>query len=162
MKIETNKIKEIFKGHYQVILDFPHKEDLLKIIDISYKYVWGTIYNESLFQWKDVEHCFFESKDVIRNAKIRNLRMEYLIHTEDFLNLIPDINQTIHIIQTNVEPPYYLDLNNLQGGSRYNLLKNKVDYLFELEMPSAIDYAPLVSPNISFLENVIDKLKDKS
>jgi hypothetical protein len=28
MDIEVNKIKEIYKGHYQVILDFPSPNDL--------------------------------------------------------------------------------------------------------------------------------------
>ena len=84
--------------------------------------------------------------------------MEFLLNTSDFLDLIPQIHQTVRIIQTNIVPPYYLNIKNLSEKGKYNLLKSKIDYLFELEMPGTIDYAPIISPNINYLENLIAKL----
>jgi hypothetical protein len=158
MAIEINKIKEIYKGHYQVILDFPSPNDLVKILDTSYKYVWGIEHNENLLEWKKYDYCLYGEKVKSDVVFTRNMEMEYLMETSDFLQLISNIHQTIRIIQTNVIPPYYMNLKQLTGKGKYDLLKNKIDYLFELEMPGAIDYAPLISPNINFLENVVDRL----
>ena len=157
--VKTNVIKEIYKGHYHVILDFPTPSDLTKILDISYKYVWGSGHNENLSEWKKYDYYLYGKKVTSDVVFARNMEMEYLMETSDFLQLIPNIHQTIKIIQTNVIPPYYMNLSRLTGKGKYDSLKNKIDYLFELEMPGAIDYAPLISPNINFLENVIDKLK---
>ena len=159
MKIETNKIEEIYKGHYQVILDFPTPSDLIKIIDMSYKYVWSIEHKENLVEWVKYDYCLYGKKKKSNNVFARNIEMEYLMETSDFLQIIPDIHQTIKIVQTNIIPPYYMNLNQLSGKGKYDLLKSKIDYLFELEMPGAIDYSPLISPNIDFLKNVIDRLK---
>ena len=83
--------------------------------------------------------------------------MEYLMEPSDFLQFIPNIHQTIKIIQTNAIPPDYLNIKQLTGKRKYDLLQNKIDYLFELEMPGAVDFAPIISQNIKFLENIIRK-----
>jgi hypothetical protein len=155
--IETNVIKEIFKGHYQVILDFPSQSDLIKIIDKSYKYVWGFEHLENSVEWEKYDYFLYGRKIDSGTVFARNMDMEYLVETSCFIDLIPYVHQTIKIIQTNIIPPYYVDLKRLSGKEKYDLLKSKVDYLFELEMPGAIDYASLISPNIHFLENVIDR-----
>lgn len=155
--IETNKIIEVYQGHYQVILDFPEPSDLTKIIDISHRYVWGISHHEISVEWAKYNYSLYGENIDSCNIMARNIEMEYLIETSDFLNLTPFINQTINIIQTNIIPPYYLDLKRLSGYAKYSLLKQKVDYLFELEMPGAIDYASIISPHKIFLENVIGK-----
>ena len=157
--METNKITEIYKGHFQVILDFPSQNDLYKIISNDYKYIWCVEHNEVRSSWENYDFTLFDSR--IQNSFLmaRNIEMEFIIETIDFLKIIPSINQTIKIIQTNIIPPSYIDLKKLNGKGKYDLLKNKVDYLFELELPGAIDYAPLVSPNIEFLETVIKKFQ---
>ena len=160
-KIEVNKIKEIYPGHYFVLLDFPAKEDLYEIVDLSYKYIWGFNHIENGTEWKKYPYNLFGKSISEMKIEARNMQFEYIISTNDFVKLVPNINQTISIIQTNIVPPYYMDINRLKGKGKYDLLKNKIDYLFELEMPGAVDYAPLISPSIYFLENVINKLKDK-
>lgn len=155
--IETNKIKEIHQGHFQVILDFPLKEDILKIIDHSYAYIWGVNHIENALEWEMYHHSIFENPIGESKVMVRNITMEYLISTRNFIDIVPKINRSILIIQTNIEPPPYLDLNRLKGKGRYDLLKSKVDYLFELDMPSSADYAPIVSPNMPFLESIITK-----
>ena len=41
MEIKTNEIKEIYKGHYFMLLDFPTIDILNYMLDKSYQYVWG-------------------------------------------------------------------------------------------------------------------------
>ena len=60
MKIETNKISEIYKGHYQVILDFPDQSNLKDIIDTSYKYVWDVEHYEIPLEWKEYNYYYME------------------------------------------------------------------------------------------------------
>lgn len=158
--METNKIKEIYKGHYQTILDFPTPNDLFNIVDISYKYIWGFEHTESQVEWNNYDFLLFGQKTDYNKVKVRNLEMEYLIETSSFLELSPQIHQTVRIVQTNHIPPFYLDIKRVSGRGKYDLLREKIDYLFELEMPGAIDYAPLVSPSISFLERVISRIKE--
>lgn len=158
--METNKISEIYKGHFQVILDFPTQNDLYKIISNDYQYVWGIEHKEIRSSWKDYDFTLFDVKISSNNFLMaRNVEMEFIIETIDFLKIIPSINQTVKIVQTNIIPPSFLDLKQLRGKSKYDLLKNKVDYLFELELPGAVDYASLISPNVVFLETVIERFQ---
>ena len=155
--VEINSIKEVYKGHFQVILDFPTPNDLDKIISEEYKYVWCIQHEENRTSWSNYDYTLFGKRMSGEFAQARNIEMEFIVETTKFLELTPLINQTIKIIQTNVIPPSYLDIKRVSGKGKYDLLKNKVDYLFELEMPGAIDYAPIVSPNIAYLQSVIDK-----
>lgn len=152
----VNQIHELFKGHYQVILDFPDKIDLYKIIDKSYKFVWGFEHIENAVEWSEYKHSLYGIFNEKTPVLARNIKMEFLLETEDFINYIPSMSQTIRIIQTNIEPPYYLNLDNLRGKGRYDLLKSKVDYLFELEMPGASDYSTIISPNREYLEMILN------
>lgn len=156
--IECNKITEIYKGHYQVILNFPEIADLNKIIDKDYEYVWVYDHLENANKWVEYKHSKFGILEESYFALARNFKMELLIKTADFLNEIKNISQSVKLIQTNIEPPYYLDLDKLKGASKYNLLKEKVDYLFDIDIPAATDYAPIISPNKKYLESLIKKL----
>lgn len=153
--VECNKIIELYNGHYQLILDFPDKSGLYKIIDSNYKFVWLIEHIEDSVEWTDYKHSLFGVFDDKIKIRIRNIKMEALLNTADFLKYIPSISQTVKIIQTNIEPPYYLNLENFSGKAKYDLLKSKIDYLFELDMPGAIDYSSLISPNRDYLEHLV-------
>lgn len=157
--VETNKIIELFEGHYQVILDLPEKPDLLKIIDLSFQYVWIFGHTENEVEWSDYKHSLYGVFDDLSEVKMRNAKMEVLLKSEMFFKYIPYISQTVKIVQTNIIPPYYLNLDSLDGKSRYDLLRSKVDYLFELVIPGAIDYSRIVSPDKKFLERILKVLK---
>jgi hypothetical protein len=152
--VETNKITELYDGHFQLILDSPDKLALYKIIDPSYRYVWMFEHQENKVEWGDYKHSLFGVFDDTSRIRARNMKMESLVPTDIFLKLIPSISQTIKIIQTNTAPPYFLNLENIHGKTRYNLLKKHLDYLFELDMPGASDYTPIISPNKAFLETI--------
>jgi len=157
--IETNVIKEIYKGHFMAILDFSSPSDLVKVIDESCKYVWSIEHKENSFKWGEYDYFLYGKRTKSNSILARNITLEYLIETSDFLQSISDIHQTIKIIQTNIVPPYYLDLERLKGKGKYDLLKERIDYLFEIEIPGAVDYASIVSPHFEFLEKVIDKFR---
>ena len=77
---------------------------------------------------------------------------------------IPETNANLHILQVNNLPPYYLDLNRLEGKTRYDLLKKETDYLFEVNLPFSgvsSDYTEIVSPSLSFLNKLLKEIEDK-
>jgi hypothetical protein len=52
----------------------------------------------------------------------------------------------------------------LEGKNRYDLLKKETDYLFEVNLPFSgvsSDYTEIVSPNLSFLNKLLNKIEDK-
>ena len=71
-------------------------------------------------------------------------------------------DQLQNSIQCNIISPYYLNLERLNGKRRYNLLREKADYLFKLEMPNDTGYAQIISPNKDFLISIIEKLTIQS
>ncbi len=156
---ETNKIQEAFSGHFQVILDFPDATDLPKILDKTVKYVWGIGHKEGGSSWLNYNHTLFGEQMPVDAILARKIEMEFIVETTTFINLIPSIHQTINLIQINIIPPVYLDLKKFEGLKRYQMLQKEVDYLFELVMPGATDYATLISPNITFLEGVVAAFK---
>jgi hypothetical protein len=158
--VTTNKIIDIYDGHFQLILDFPDKSVLYKIIDTNYKYVWLFDHVENGVEWSDYSHSIFGVVDDSVNARGRNIKMELLFNTSDFIKYIPQIRSSIKIIQTNIEPPYYLDMSKFTGKSKYDLLKSRIDYLFEFEMPGAIDFSPIISPNRAYLEKILQLLSE--
>jgi len=155
---EANTIQEIFPGHFQVILDYPTAMDLTKILDMSYKFVWVTQHNEGRTTWMPYTHTLYGREVATSDVVVRNVMMEYLMETTSFIELLSDIRQTIRIVQTNLQPPHYLDLGRLKGKQKYELLKSKLDYRLEVEIPGAADYAPLISSDRAFLEDVLNRL----
>lgn len=151
------EITILYEGHYQLILDFQSKLDIIKILDTSYTYVWGINHIENSVNWANYNHTLYECDIDICGTQARNIQMEFLISTQEFIKLIPFIKQTINIIQTNKLPPYYLNLNRLKGKGKYELLKKEIDYLFELDVPGASDYITIISPNIEFLKSIKEK-----
>lgn len=158
--VETNSIFEIYQGHYQVILDSPSPQFLENIIDASYKYVWCFEHEENGCSWSPYYHTIYSRDSFDFEVLCRNIKMEYLIETKNFLTLLPSIKGSVLIVQTNVIPPYFLDLSRLQGKTRYDILKSSIDYLFEIVLPGTADYTPIVSPDKKFLEEVIERAKE--
>ena len=159
MGIEINKITEIYPGHYSMLLDFPTLDLLEDILDKSYKYVWVVNYVLQGCDWSNNSyHLFNEST---KNVQIKNLKLDFIMDTLEFIEWIPCIKNNLHILQVNKIPPYYLDLSRMNGKTKYDLLKKDTDYLFDINLPySSIssDYVELVSPDLSFLKALLDKV----
>ena len=157
--VETNVISEIYPGHYFVILDWPTAKDLVKILDINCKYVWVLEHEEYCVSWEQYNDKLYGTSVEPNAVMVRNAQMEYLVETEFFIaNILPRVKRTIHLIQTNTIPPYYLKLERFEGKSKYNMLKNTIDYRLEIEIPGATDYAPLWSQDKAFLEDVVQRM----
>jgi len=155
--MEVNRIKEIFSGHYQMILDFPSVNVLKEILDPKMKYVWVHDHGENMNEWVPYRHSLFDKKvsDLEMLVESRNLKMDFLVETADFFRLIPYISQSIKLYQIDEKPTHYLDLKRINGRRKYDMLKKEVDYLFEIEIPYPADYAPIVSPDKEFLQSIL-------
>jgi hypothetical protein len=156
--MDVLKITEIYPGHFQTLLDFPTAMDLHKLIRPDYKYIWGVVHEESGVEWGAYRGAVFGQ--YLDQALARNISFEFLLETDQFLRVLPGITQSVKIVQTNHMPPYYLRLSTItQLKTWYDLLHKTVDYLFEVDIPGASDYAPMISPNRLFLESVIQRLR---
>ena len=154
-KLSVNTITEIYKGIYSVLLDFPTKDILYSMINKSYKYVWCVNYTANSYVWRDNVNNLYDVE--VHDVLTRNIKMEYLMKTEDFIKIIPSINGSLHLLQTNTIPPYYLDLHKLTDDLKYRLLCNNIDFLFEIDLPSSPDYTEVISPSRTFLEDLVNK-----
>ena len=154
-KLSVNTITEIYKGIYSVLLDFPTKDILYSMINKSYKYVWCVNYTANSYVWRDNVNNLYDVE--VHDVLTRNIKMEYLMKTEDFIRIIPSIRGSLHLLQTNTIPPYYLDIQGFTGDLKYKLLSNNIDFLFEIDLPASPDYTEVISPNKFFLEDLINK-----
>ncbi|MEO7214095.1 hypothetical protein [Mucilaginibacter sp.] len=151
-----NTIKEIFPGHYQIILDFATINFVQYVLSIDYKYVWINNHhpNDSL-NWQDYQVPLFNNKDNYTVA-VRNLSYDMILPTAEFKSLLPKFSGSIQLVQLNIAPQYYLN-DRIKGKTRYDLLKNECDYLFELDIPGATDYGTLISSNKAWLEALLSQ-----
>ena len=159
MNIEVNVIKKIYGEHYFMLLDFPTINILNCILDESYQYVWGINYEKQGCIWKKDSYNLFDKK--WDGLYTRNVSMEFLMKTSDFMERLPYIKENIHIIQINKMPPHFLDLNRIKGKTRFDLLKKETDYLFEIKLPHSSvssDYTEIISPNIEFMNRLLEKI----
>lgn len=76
--------------------------------------------------------------------------------TIEFKELLPQLGPGIMLAQLNELPKYYLNPATIKGKTRYDLLLNECDYLFEIDLPSATDYGTLISSNRYFLQSLLD------
>ncbi|MEM6397666.1 MAG: hypothetical protein AAF741_15060 [Bacteroidota bacterium] len=138
--------KELYPGHYYRKLDFDSSELLKSLLSPKWKYVWLFDHNEGRSSWSKYNHTAFGIDLRKMNVQARNIKLEYLIETDVFFNLIPHINQTIKLIQLNNEPPAYTNLGNLSGLSRYKFFTEQLDYFIEIEIPGAADFGYAITP----------------
>lgn len=155
MGIKVNQIKEIYKGHYHMILDFPTIDILNQLLDRSYHYVWGINYQIMGCEWEKESFDLFEMN--CNGFYVRNMSMDFLMNTSDFLEKLPYLKSNLHVVQINKIPPCYLDPSRIKGKTWYDLLKKDTDYLFEIELPCSpliADYTEIVSSDFNFLDRI--------
>lgn len=151
-----NTIKEIFPGQFQIILDFATVNFLNFAISDLYKYVWVYSHKTSKsLEWDSYYLPLFKNDD---NKKVfaRNISFDFCMKTEDFKEILPHIGPGIKLSQINILPKYYLNPETVTGKTRYDLLKNECDYLFEIDIPAATDYGTLISSDREYLQSLLD------
>lgn len=155
-KENINTIKELYLGHFQIILDFATTKILPYVLKDEYQYVWVCHHStHNSLEWREYELPLFDNQ---HNHKVlgRNISFDYILPTAQFKELLPQLATGIFLIQINKLPPYYLNPNTIKGKTRYDLLLKECDYLFEIDLPSATDYGTLRSSNRDFLQSLLD------
>lgn len=151
-----NRIKEIYPGCYQIILDFATVKFIPYLISDNYKYVW--VYKHFLndnIDWKEVNLPIIHHLDY-KKVLAKSLNFDFIIPTTEFKEIMLDWKGGIDLIQMNQIPKYYFDLDKIYGKKKYELLKKECDFLFEVNIPSATDYGTLISNNKEFLESLLE------
>jgi hypothetical protein len=155
-KENINTIKEIYPGHFQIILDFATVKILNYVLSNDYKYVW--VYDhettESL-EWGKYNLPIFSNKKY-HSIMARQISFSYILPINDFREILPEVGPGITLAQVNQMPAHYLNPSTIKGKTRYDLLLKECDYLFEIDIPSATDYGTLISSNKNYLQSIID------
>lgn len=160
MKVEETlyHIREIYDTpHFCVRVNLDYKNDLYKVLDCTCKYVWILEHSECLSSWTPSNNMLFSNQSDPERVFVRNDKMEILIETQTFLDIIKT-HHFFHVtfVQTNIMPPNYLTANKFVGKKKYDMFKECIDYIFELEVES--DYICFVSSRKNILENILEKL----
>lgn len=151
-----NTIKEVYPGHFQIILDFATVDFLKFVLSDEYKYVW--VYSHQTkgsLEWKSYSLPLFDNQSY-HQLLARHLSFDFIMPTSEFKKVLPQIGPGITMTQLNELPKYYLDPATIKGKTRYDLLLKECDYLFEIDLPSATDYGTLVSSDRDFLQSLLD------
>ena len=151
-----NTIKEIFPGHFQIILDFATIDFLNFAISDLYKYVW--VYTHKVrhsLEWDSYSLPLLKNVNN-ENILARNIVFDFCMKTEEFKEILPHLGPGIRLSQMNRLPTYYLNPDSIVGKTRYDLLLNECDYLFEIDIPSATDYGTIVSSDRNYLQSLLD------
>ena len=156
-KENINTIKEIYPGVFQVILDFASNGFIKYVLRDNYEFIWIHGYEpKNNFSWTEYNLPISEKKQM--KVLARRIKYDFVIKAIDYKKIEDEIPNGVTLLQTNLLPPDFIDLNKLTGKTRYDLLKKECDFLFEIDLPSAVDYGTLISPNKKYL---IDLLNDK-
>lgn len=155
-KDNINSIKEIYPGHFQILLDFATIDFLKFVLSDNYKYVWVYSHqvNNSL-DWDTYDLPLFSSQDHYK-VLARQIQFDYIMPIKDFKEVLPKVGPGITLSQINSLPKYYLNPTTITGKTRYDLLLKECDYLLEIDIPSATDYGTLVSRNKEYLQGLLD------
>jgi hypothetical protein len=149
-------IKEIYEGHYQIILDFATNNVLKYFLNDNYKMVW--VYKHWLQNhsgWDTYNLPLTDSNSNL-NVLARNIEFDFIMPTKEFRYILPNISQGINLIQLNKLPNYYLDLAKIKGKTLYDLLQKECNYLFEVNIRSVRDYGTLISPDKNWLQSLLN------
>jgi hypothetical protein len=157
-KENINTIKEIYPGIFQIILNFASKEFIKFVLRENYKFIWIHSYepNNNLV-WSEYDLPISDKFHM--NVLARQLSFDFVIKTEDFAKIKNEIPNGVTLLQTNLLTPEFLDLKRLKGKTRYDLLKKECDFLFEIDLPNAVDYGTLVSTNKDYLTELMNDKK---
>lgn len=153
-RIELYKIKEIYPGHYFMMLDMLDISDVLKIVSNNYRYVW--FYNLETYsvKWSKLNATICDK--TVKDMWIRNVNFECVVETSRAKDVLNNLNNGISIVQLNELPPPYvrMDKITMSEKTKYNLL-SKLGYLFNLHIPHPSDYGWIISSNLDYMRELV-------
>jgi hypothetical protein len=153
-----NTIKEIYPGTFQIILDFASNKFIDHVIRDTHKFIWVHRYvltNNNSWTTRQLPI----SDNLQMRVLTRQLTYDFIIETKEFGKIKNEMPNGVTLLQISKQPPDFLDLKTIKGKKRYDLLKKECDYLFEIDLPSAVDYGTLVSSNKDFLTELLNDKK---
>ncbi|KAA5821926.1 hypothetical protein FPF71_15575 [Algibacter amylolyticus] len=157
-KENINTVKEIYPGTYQIILDFASKKIIDFILRAEFEFIWIHDFEpENKSSWNKYDLPI--STKLNKNVLARQISYDFLLKTAEFEQIKEEIPNGITLIQIKNKPPEFLDLKRLEGKTRYDLLKKECDYLFEINLPNAVDYGTLISSNKNYLNELLNDSK---
>lgn len=161
-KPELHTIKEIYPGHFYMLLDSASNKFLEYVLDDNYKYIWVSNHvvaktndYKEICEWREYNLPLYNNHSY-HNILARKITFEFAMPTPEFRGVLPNLPPGITLVQLNQLPKHYLQLDRIEGKTRYELLTKECDYLFSIYLPSATDYGELVSPNRDWLESLLN------
>jgi hypothetical protein len=153
-----NTIKEIYPGTFQIILDFASNKFIDHVIRDTHKFIWVNRYElNNNSSWTKRQLPISDNLQI--GVLARQLTYDFIIETKEFAKVKNEMPNGVTLLQINKQPPDFLDLKTIKGKIRYDLLKKECDYLFEIDLPTAVDYGTLVSSNKDFLTELLNDKK---
>ncbi|HEY0652235.1 MAG TPA: hypothetical protein VGD65_03865 [Chryseosolibacter sp.] len=150
-----NTIKEVYPGTYQIILDFPSNKFIDHIIRDSHKFIWVHQYElRTGNKWSKLQLPI--SDRLQKSLLARQVKYDFIIPTNEYETIKGEMPNGVKLLQINHLPPEFLDLTKIEGKSRYDLLRRECDYLFEIDLPSAVDYGTLLSNDKNYLNDLLN------
>lgn len=148
MDLEIHKIKEIHPGVFWMLLDCPTSRFLSFILSDAYEFVWCHNHIVGDGSWEEYGLPLFQDK-IPHDVLARRVVFDFIVPTERFKEILPHLDPSVHIIQLNKLPPYYLKPDKIKAKTWYKLL-DECDWLFEFDIPGN-DYGQISSPNEELL-----------
>lgn len=158
IKMQPYEIKEIYPGHYYMLLDMLDTSDVLKVVSPDYKYLWFYDVNRCSVVWNKMNDVLPSAS--VNNMWIRNVNLECLIETKDINDFLQNHQGCISLVQLNEFPPTYLKMGgtSMSEKTKYDLL-GKSGYLFNVFIPRPSDYGWIICSDIEYLRKISDILK---
>lgn len=149
---ETNKIKEVAPNVYWVLLWCPESNILHDLLHPEKPYVLCWDYEIGNFSWQEFN---LPITTPLKPLKVisRIVNFDFILSTEKFLAILPQLPPAIKAIQLDRLPPNYLDLRKIKGKQLYRVL-GECGWHVLIDTP-ANDFGVVMSPQREVLERAI-------
>ena len=158
MALETNRIEQIAPGVYWLLLWCPESGLLRELLDPKKPYVLCWNFNIGNYAWADFALPLLNPREPIKVLS-RMANFDFIMPTEQFLEILPRLKPAIKAVQLDKMPPDYLDMNRIKGKQLYRIL-DECGWHVLLDTP-ANDYGRILSPNRTVLERAMQLMSSQ-
>lgn len=153
--LETGKIKEVAPGVYWVLFWCPESYILNELLDPQTPFVLCWDHDVGNYTWRDFYLPVLDPREPI-DVLSRTANFDFILPTQKFLEILPQMKPAIKAVQLSSVPPDYLDMKRIQGKQLYRIL-SECGWHVLLDTP-ANDYGQMMSPKREVLERAIETL----
>src|SRR6266496_306048 len=151
--LETGKIKEVEPGVYWVLFWCPESHILRELLDPHMSFVLCWDHDVGNSTWSEFCLPVLNPREPI-DVLSRSARFDFMLPTQRFLEILPQMKPAIKAVQLSSVPPDYLDMQHIKGKQLYRILSECGWHLL-LDTP-ANDYGQMMSPKREVLERAIE------